>query len=74
MSEVKETTKILTQAEKDNVQFQKLLQFANLAKYLKKDLNSTQQVQYTFHKNFNKDEVMKWQANPQKYESDILYS
>jgi len=71
LSEVKETTKILTQAEKDNVQFQKLLQFANLAKYLKKDLNSTQQVQYTFHKNFNKDEVMKWQANPQKYEKQL---
>ena len=56
---------------KDDLQFQKLMQFANLSKLIKRDLNNPQQVQYTFHKNFTKDDVMKWMANPQKYEKQL---
>jgi hypothetical protein len=60
-----------TPIKTEDLQFQKLLQFANLAKLIKKDLNSNQQVSYTFHKNFNKDKVMEWMANPQKYEKQL---
>lgn len=56
---------------KDDLQFQKLLQFANLAKYIKKDLNNNQKVEFTFHKNFSKDDVMQWMANPQKFEKQL---
>lgn len=56
---------------KDDLQFQKLLQFAKLAGYIKKDLNSSQQILFTFHKNFTKDDVIKWMANPQKYEKQL---
>lgn len=56
---------------KDELDFQKLLQYANLARHIKKDINSTIQVQYTFHKNFTKDNVMLWMANPQKYEKQL---
>lgn len=59
------------QESKDIIQFQKLMQFANLARLIKKDLNSSEQVSYTFHKNFNKDDVIKWMANPQKYEKQL---
>ena len=47
-----ETIPISTPMSKDDLQFQKLMQFANLSKLIKRDLNSTQQVEYTFHKNF----------------------
>lgn len=66
-----ETIPISTPLSKDDLQFQKLLQFANLSKLVKRDLNNPQQVQFTFHKNFNKDDVMKWMANPQKYEKQL---
>ena len=66
-----ETIPISSPLSKDDLQFQKLLQFANLTMHIKKDLNSTQQVEYSFHKNFTKDEVMKWMANPQKYEKKL---
>jgi hypothetical protein len=66
-----ETIPSPTQLDRDEMQFQKLLQFANLARLIKRDLNSNTQVQYTFHKNFNKDEVMKWLANPEKFEKQL---
>lgn len=76
MNDIKtETTNVETIStqplSKEDLQFQKLLQFAALAKHMRRDLNSNQQVQSTFHKNFNKDDVMKWMANPQKYEKQI---
>jgi hypothetical protein len=66
-----ETIPVKNQLSKEEIQFQKLLQFANLAKYIKRDLNSTQQIQYTFHKNFSKDDVMKWMANPKKFSKQL---
>lgn len=66
-----ETVLLSTQPNKDEVVFQKLLQYANLARLIKKDLNSNAQVRYTFHKNFNKDDVMQWLANPAKYEKEL---
>jgi len=56
---------------KDDLQFQKLMQFANLAKYIKRDLNSTQQVESTFHKNFKKSDVLLWMGNPRKHEKKL---
>jgi hypothetical protein len=63
--------KPLTQAEKENLQFQKLLQFANLAKYITKDLNSVNQPTSTYNKNYEKSEIISWLANPQKYEKKL---
>lgn len=57
---------------KEDQQFQQLIQhFSSLARWIKKDLNSSSQINYSFHKKFNKDDVMKWQANPQKYEKQL---
>ena len=44
---------------KEDLDFQKLLTFANLARLTRRDLNSNEQAMATFHKNFNKDDVMK---------------
>jgi len=56
---------------KDDLQFQKLMQFANLAKYIKRDLNSTQQVESVFHKNFKKSDVLVWLGNPRRNEKKL---
>lgn len=56
---------------KEDLEFQKLMQFAQLARHIKKDLNSNTKVQSTFHKNFTKDNVMTWMANPSKYEKKL---
>jgi len=62
-----------TKNSKEDAEFQKFMinNYAQLARYIKKDLNSNQQYQYIFHKEFNKDDVMKWLANPSKYEKKL---
>ena len=57
---------------KDDQQFQRMMQhFAQFAKYIKKDLNNNTQPTYTFNKSFKKEDVVKWLANPQKYEKKL---
>lgn len=56
---------------KEDLDFQKLLTFANLARLTRRDLNSNEQAMATFHKNFNKDDVMRWMANPAKFEKQL---
>lgn len=55
------------QPSKDDLAFQKLLQFANLSRYIKKDLNSTSNIVYSFNKKFKREDVQKWMDNPVKY-------
>jgi len=72
LSDIKtETIPIEKSLNQDELQFQKLMQFAKLAGLVRKDLNSNYQVKSTFHKNFKKDDVMDWLANPQKYEKKL---
>lgn len=72
MSDIKtETISINKQLNKDDLQFQKLMQFAQLASLIRKDLNRNNQVKATFHKNFKKDDVMDWLANPGKFEKQL---
>lgn len=66
-----ETIPLNNKLSKDDLEFQKLLQFANLARFITKDLNSTHQPTYTFNKNFKKEDVVKWLENPQKYEKKL---
>lgn len=65
-----EIIKIDQQLSKDDLQFQRML-FAQLAGLIKRDLNSNQQANYSFHKNYNKEDVIKWQANPRRYEKQL---
>lgn len=65
-----EIININTPQNRDDLQFQKLL-FANLASLVTRDLNANRQVQYTFHRNFTKTDVMNWLANPAKYEKQL---
>lgn len=70
-----ETSKVETIAtqplSKEEQQFQKLLQFAQLAKHMKVDLNNNTQPTYTFNKTFQKSDVVKWLENPKKYEKQL---
>lgn len=65
--------KPLTQVERDNLQFQKIISanFANLAKLIRRDLNDNKQAEYAFYKNFNRDKVQEWLAKPQNYEKQL---
>lgn len=56
---------------KEDLEFQKLLQFANLARYIKKDLNDNVVPTSAFNKTFEKSDVVKWLANPQKFEKKL---
>ena len=71
MSDKIDTIPIGKVTNKDDLQFQKLLQFANYAKYLKRDLNGNTQPTYTFSKTFTKSDVTNWMTNPQKYEKQL---
>lgn len=68
-----DTIPINTKSAKDDIEFQKfmLANYSKLSRHIRKDLNSSQQLQYIFHKNFNKDDVTNWVANPEKYEKQL---
>lgn len=66
-----ETIPIKKKLSREDEQFQKLLQFAKLAKFVTKDLNNIQQPNSTFNKTFDKSDVIKWLANPQKFEKKL---
>ncbi len=62
--------KIEQPLSKEDQQFQRMI-FAQLAGLIKRDLNSNQRANYSFHKNYNKEDVIRWQANPQRYEKQL---
>ena len=76
MSDIKTETVIINkQLNKDDLQFQKIVSanFANLAKLIKRDLNENKQSTTFFNKNFNRDKVQEWLANPQKSEKNLRH-
>ena len=46
--------------------------FTLMAKYIKLDLNNNTNISYSFTKNFDKEDVMKWLASPSKYSSNLV--
>ncbi len=66
-----ETIPSPTQLDTDEMQFQKLLQFANLARLIKRDLNSNRVANSTFNRTYKKSDVIGWLANPGKYEKQL---
>lgn len=59
------------QTDRDEMQFQKLLQFANLARLMKRDLNESKIANSTFNRTYKKSEVIDWLANPGRYEKQL---
>ncbi|MDK2900933.1 MAG: hypothetical protein PWQ45_1519 [Thermosipho sp. (in: thermotogales)] len=66
-----ETIPSPTQLDRDEMQFQKLLQFANLARLIKRDLNENKIANSTFNRTYKKSDVIGWLANPGKYEKQL---
>lgn len=66
-----ETTIVQKPLDEEQLKFQKLLQFANLAKLIKKDLNENKVANSTFNKTYKKSDVINWLANPGKYEKQL---
>lgn len=58
-----------TQSSKEDLQLQAF--FANLARLVKRDLNQNKEHEYAFHKNFDRDKVQIWLAQPQKHEKQL---
>ncbi len=66
-----ETIPSPTQLNRDEMQFQKLLEFANLATLVKRDLNEHKIANSTFNRTYKKSEVINWLANPGRYEKQL---
>lgn len=66
-----ETIPSPTQLDRDEMQFQKLLEFANLARLIKRDLNESKIANSTFNRTYKKSDVIDWLANPGKYEKQL---
>ena len=66
-----ETIPISIQQSKDDIQFQKLMQFAQLAKLIRRDLNENKQTSSAFNRAYKKTDVMDWLTNPKKYEKEL---
>lgn len=68
-----ETIPIDNKISKDDLQFQKLIStnFAALTKLMRRDLNDNKQAITFFNKNFDRDKVQDWLANPQKSEKNL---